>query len=101
MNEDFKWTDELVKEMIYQKCAIPEQFYGNVQNMVDEFKQSKQKPLDTKKWEIVKFKVGNEEWIRENKEREYFNVNFRSRFERIHESVIPKDIGITSVRRLS
>jgi hypothetical protein len=35
------WTDELIKEMIYQKCAIQENYFGNVQKMLDDFKESK------------------------------------------------------------
>lgn len=38
--EDFKWTDKLVKDMIWQKLPIPEHYTGNLQKCLDEFKGS-------------------------------------------------------------
>ena len=36
----FKWTDELVKEMIYAKLPLPKHYFNNVQKCLNEFKAS-------------------------------------------------------------
>lgn len=37
----FEWNDALIKEMIYQKAVIPEEYMANVQKMLEDFKKSK------------------------------------------------------------
>jgi hypothetical protein len=44
-------------------------------------------------------KVGRTTWIRENNDPEYYNVNGRNAFERIHIDVFPKEYVEESVRR--
>src|SRR6187551_1461782 len=52
MGEDFKWTDELVKDMIYHNLPTKEEYFGNLQKCLDDFKQSKLNSSN-KDWEIV------------------------------------------------
>lgn len=58
-NNDFQWTDDLVKNMIWQKLPVPEHYNGNLQKCLDEFKSSEyasqfQSPQPSKDVEAVK-----------------------------------------------
>ena len=39
-SKEFQWTDGLVKDLIYQKFPIREEYWANLQKALDEFKQS-------------------------------------------------------------
>lgn len=48
-SDDWIWTDELIKKMIYQKLPLPEHYFGNMQKCLDEFKESELSPVKEEK----------------------------------------------------
>lgn len=94
--EDFKWTDELVKEYLSQFIS-PLQIIGNtpiMQTKIEAFKKSKE---PKKEYEIISFKHKNELYNLTN-DGNYGRRNFINPASLNH---VPEKSEIISVRRLS
>lgn len=97
---DFKWDDDLIKEMIWNKLPIPDHYASNIQKCLDEFKRSKE--LDGE-YEIISFQrvsTGDVEWVLQSNGK-YENVKTGWGFLSMGAKLDTKKIRIFSIRRLS
>jgi hypothetical protein len=116
-NDNFQWTDNKViafVKYLYDRHPNNE-MYAKIEQFkkMDAFGKKLQQEINSemwfseakkekpKEWEIVAYKIADNIFIREHNEKNYFNVNGRSFFERISEEKLPLNKEIHSVKRLS